>query len=98
MSYRLTPQAQRERESALEYQAEHLGERAAYEMADVFKAVFEKIGAHSPPGSPREQYADRRYQWVQLGKYPYFAIWAMARANQTASSSGSSTPGATLKR
>lgn len=64
MSYRLTPQAQREREAALECQAETRGERAAYEMATVFKAVFKKIGQPSPPGSSREQYADRRYQWV----------------------------------
>ena len=76
MSYRLTPQAQREWEAALEYQAETRGERAAYEMATVFRGVFKRIGELSPPGSSREQYATQRYRWVQIGRYPYFAVWA----------------------
>lgn len=44
-------------------------------MAQAFRHAFEAIAGWSPPGSIREQWAERRYKWVQLGKYPYYIVW-----------------------
>ena len=76
MPYRLTPQAQWEREAALEYQAAEWGAVAAADLSQAFVDLFDLIAGWSPPGSTREQWADPKYRWVRVGKYPYFAVWA----------------------
>ena len=76
MPYRLTPQAQREREAALAYQAAECGAATAGDLSLAFVDMFELIAGWSPPGSTREQWADPKYRWVRIGKYPYFAVWA----------------------
>ncbi|HVM83731.1 MAG TPA: type II toxin-antitoxin system RelE/ParE family toxin [Candidatus Binatia bacterium] len=80
MAYRLTLQAQREREDALEYQAREWGDRAAEELAAAFRTVLEQIGGWSPPGAMREQFAGKRYRWVHLAPYPYNIVWAYGAA------------------
>ena len=76
MSYRLTPQAQREQDRALDYQAEQWGDEAADALGSALDAAYDLIGGWSPPGSTREQWTDPKYRWVRVGKYPYFAVWA----------------------
>jgi plasmid stabilization system protein ParE len=76
MPYRLTPQAQREREAALEFQAGEWGPAAATALSEAFVDFFELIAGWSPPGSSREQWAASKYRWVRVGKYPYFIVWA----------------------
>jgi plasmid stabilization system protein ParE len=76
MAYRITPQAQREREGALEYSAVEWGLAAAQEFARAMDVIFDQIGGWSPPGSVREQWADRRFLWVRLGRFPYFIVWS----------------------
>jgi plasmid stabilization system protein ParE len=76
LAYRLTPQAQRERESALEYQSREWGAAATEDLATVFRTTFEQIGGWAPPGATREQFASARYRWVHVAPYPYNVVWA----------------------
>lgn len=76
MAYRLTPQAQREQDLALHYQSEQWGDEAAEALGNALDITYEFIGGWSPPGSTREQWADPKYRWARVGKYPYFAVWA----------------------
>jgi len=75
MSYRLTPQAQDEWLSIDAYTIEHWGIHAAEELDAHFEAIFERIGGWSPPGRPREEYADKKFKWVSAGKYPFLFVW-----------------------
>jgi len=75
MAYRLSPQAKRELDSALDYQADEWGRDAVGALIDAFEQAFVKIGGWSPPGSTREQFASRRYRWVHLSPYPYNIVW-----------------------
>jgi plasmid stabilization system protein ParE len=76
LPYRLTPQAQRERESALDYQLREWGSQATEDLAAAFYGAFEQIGGWSPPGTIRQQFAGKRYRWVHLAPYPYNVVWA----------------------
>jgi plasmid stabilization system protein ParE len=76
MSHRLTPQARRELDAALEYQAEEWGREAVYALDAAFYQAFELIGGLFPPGATREQFASRRYRWVHVTPYPYNVVWA----------------------
>ena len=76
MAYRVTPQARRELDAALEFQAEEWGQEAVNVLDLAFDLVFERVGGWSPPGSTREQFASKRYRWVHVAPYPYNVVWA----------------------
>lgn len=76
MAYRLSPQALRELDAALEYQADEWGNAAFDALTDAFELAFEQIGGWSPPGSVREQFTSKRYRWVHVAPYPYNIVWA----------------------
>jgi plasmid stabilization system protein ParE len=82
MPYRLTSQAQREREAALRYQAAEWGPVAAEDLSQAFIDLFDLISSWSPPGSTREQWADPKYRWARVGKYSYFAVWAYGAGSE----------------
>jgi plasmid stabilization system protein ParE len=77
MAARLTPQALRDRDGALTYQHSHYGQKATAEMKAAFAEVFRRIGGWSPPGAPREAFADKKYRWVNVSPYPYNVVWAL---------------------
>jgi len=72
---RLTPQAVRDRDAALRYQRIHYSSKATAELRAAFKAMFLRIAGWSPPGSTREEFADKRYRWIQVAPYPYNVVW-----------------------
>lgn len=76
MALRLTPQALREFDEALEFQAKAWGREAVGPLHSAFLESFERIGGWSPPGVIREQFASKRYRWVHLSPYPYNIVWA----------------------
>lgn len=78
MSYRLTPQAQDEWLAIDDYTIDHWGIRAAEALDAHFEALCERIGGRSPPGRPREEFADKKFKWVSVEKYPFFFVWTEA--------------------
>jgi len=76
MTARLTPQAVRDRDAALRYQRIHYGSKATAELKAAFKAIFQRIAGWSPPGSTREEFADKKYRWIHVAPYPYNVVWA----------------------
>ena len=76
MAYRLSPQALRELDAALDYQADKWGSDAVLALIAAFEQTFEQIGGWLPPGATREQFAAKRYRWVHLAPYPYNIVWA----------------------
>jgi plasmid stabilization system protein ParE len=76
MAYRVTPQARRELDAALEFQAQEWGREAVHILDSAFDQVFERIGGWSPPGATRAEFARKEYRWVHVAPYPYNIVWA----------------------